>query len=272
MKTRVLTGLIGGLGALAALLFFPVWAIRLLVVVVCVITMYELLQACGCNHKGVTVTALLFAAVCPFLDLLDATVPVGCILTVYALVLAVIQVAHIERLPFAKTVFVFATSLGIVLPIATLAYIRALPDHGKAYVFLPLIVSWFADMGAYFAGTLFGKHKLCPKVSPKKTVEGLFGGMAAAVLFAVLGAWIYSWLTPDATWQIAYWRVALFALVISPASVMGDLLCSVIKRTQNIKDFGNLFPGHGGMLDRFDSLIFVAPLVYYVLQYIPMIQ
>lgn len=272
MKTRVLTGLVGGLSALAALLFFPAWAIRLLVVGVCGITMYELLQAGGCKHKGIGVTALLFAAACPFFDVIEEVVPVGAILVAYALVLAVIQVAYIERLPFAQTMFVFATSIGIVLPIATLAYIRALPDHGKAFVFLPLIVSWFADMGAYFAGTLFGKHKLCPKVSPKKTVEGLLGGMVAAVLFALLGAWIYQLLLPADTVHIVYWRVALFAFVISPASVMGDLLCSVIKRAQGIKDYGNLFPGHGGMLDRFDSLIFVAPIVYYALQYIPMIQ
>ena len=269
MKTRVLTGLFGGLGALAALLFFPVWAIRLLVVGVCVITAYELIRAGGCKHKGVMAAALLFAAVCPYLDVLDATVPVGCIVTVYALLFAVMQIATIDRLSFSQTAFVFATSIGIVMPISMLAHIRALPDHGKAYVFLPLIIAWFADMGAYFAGTLCGRHKLCPKVSPKKTVEGFFGGMMAAVAFSLLGAWIYQMLLPDGV-TVIYWRVALLALIVSPVSVLGDLICSVIKRSRNIKDFGNLFPGHGGMLDRFDSLVFVAPLVYYVLQFISM--
>ena len=135
-----------------------------------------------------------------------------------------------------------------------------------------MIIAWFSDMGAYFVGSFLGKHKLCEKISPKKTVEGFFGGIVTAVLFSLLGAWIYQTAFLTATGQqVNYWLVALVALVTAPISVVGDLSCSVIKRHRGIKDFGNIFPGHGGILDRFDSLIFVAPILYILCQRLPLV-
>lgn len=272
MKIRILTGLVAGIFAIVLLLLCPAWAIRFVVAAILCIAMHELLAAGGCKHKGLSAAAYLFAAVCPFFDLLSGTALVGAALTLYVFTLAMIQIVCIKRLSFAHTAFVMFVSVAVILPLGSLAYLRALEPHGLAYLFLAVIIAWFSDMGAYFAGSFLGKHKLCPLISPKKTVEGFFGGIISAVLFSLLGAWIYQTAVLGAEQQVVYWQVALVALVIAPMSVVGDLFCSVIKRYNHIKDFGNLFPGHGGMLDRFDSVTFVAPMLYAVCSYLPLIQ
>ncbi len=273
MKTRIITGAVGGVSAIAIFLFVPTLGIRVLAALICLLAMYELLQSCGCKHKGVWTSALIFAASCSFLDW-PCDVPLLWIaLVTYGLLLALNMIFSYDSLPFEQVVYIAFASIFVVMPIASLAYIRAIPVHGTAFLFLPLIIAWFSDMGAYFAGSFLGKHKLCEKISPKKTVEGFIGGIVAAVAFSLLGAWMYQMVSLDgAGLQVQYGWIALIALVTAPISVVGDLFCSVIKRRQGIKDFGNLFPGHGGVLDRFDSLIFVSPILHVLCSQLPLIQ
>jgi len=135
----------------------------------------------------------------------------------------------------------------------------------EAYmIWLIFIVSWGADTGAYFIGVFFGKRKLLPKISPKKTIEGAIGGMATAAILATALTWYF-----DKS-IVAY--VILIAIVGSMVSIIGDLVASKIKRQMDIKDFGNIMPGHGGILDRFDSLLLVSPFVYYALKLVIYIQ
>lgn len=275
LKTRIITGAVGGVSAIAILLFVPTLGIRVLAALICVLAMYELLQSCGCKHKGVWASALLFAASCSFLDMPFDVPLLWIALVAYGLLLALNLIFSYDTLPFEQVVYIAFASIFVVMPIASLAYIRAIPVHGTAFLFLPLIIAWFSDMGAYFAGSFLGKHKLCETISPKKTVEGFVGGIVAAVVFSLLGAWIYQVVLlnhSDAAMQVQYGWIALIALVTAPISVVGDLFCSVIKRRQGIKDFGNLFPGHGGVLDRFDSLIFVSPILYILCSHLPLIQ
>ena len=273
MKVRIITGAVAGFSAIAIFLFCPSIVIRVLTAVVALIAMYELLAAGKCSHKGVMTAAFMFAAACPFLDMFADFSLMWIVLLAYMLALALLMIVSHETLTLQTITYVLAVSVCVVLPISSLAYLRALSDHGKAYLFLPPMIAWFSDMGAYFAGSFFGKHKLCEKISPKKTVEGFFGGIVTSVLFTVLGAWIYqiAVLSADGL-QVSYWMIALIALVTAPISVLGDLFCSVIKRQCGIKDFGNIFPGHGGVLDRFDSLIFVAPILYVLCRMLPLIQ
>jgi phosphatidate cytidylyltransferase len=122
--------------------------------------------------------------------------------------------------------------------------------------------AWFTDIFAYFTGRLFGKHKLIPDVSPKKTVEGSIGGMIFCSLAFVGYAAIYNlWLMPESGDTISYVLMALVGLVASVVSQVGDLSMSVLKRHYGIKDFGWIFPGHGGILDRFDSVLAVSILL-----------
>ena len=160
----------------------------------------------------------------------------------------------------------FATYF-ITLFLLPLMQIRS--DYGIEAVLLVFLFSWMTDTGAYFAGRFFGKHKLIPSVSPKKTVEGAIGG----VVVAILSAWLYFWIlehfrSMESIAGIRYQKLMILGVIASIMSQFGDLAASVIKRDCGVKDFGSILPGHGGVLDRFDSVIVVTPLVYYFLMYV----
>ncbi len=127
-----------------------------------------------------------------------------------------------------------------------------------------------ADAGGFFIGATLGKHKLCPDISPKKTVEGVIGGVIFCVISAVLVGLLFQYLImPDL--EINFWALVLLGIIDAPISIIGDLSFSLIKRRYKIKDYGSIFPGHGGMLDRFDSIIFTAPVIVLLNQFIPII-
>ncbi len=145
----------------------------------------------------------------------------------------------------------------IPLTLTTAIFMRSGMEQGMYLIFLLLLIEWLTDSGAYFIGSAFGKHKLMPRVSPKKTVEGALGGIAAACLGALL---------LNAFAHIApYWLIVVIAVIVSVAGQFGDLCESAVKRWARVKDSGNLIPGHGGILDRFDSMFFAAPITYLIL-------
>ena len=140
-------------------------------------------------------------------------------------------------------------------------------ELGLADMGLIFVIAWGSDTAAYFCGTYFGKHKLIPRVSPKKTVEGSVGAVIIAALLCVLYAFIMQKCgsplgSPKS--PMSYTAVAMLGAVGSAASQLGDLTASAVKRDTGIKDYGKIFPGHGGFMDRFDSVIFIAPIVYFV--------
>jgi phosphatidate cytidylyltransferase len=128
------------------------------------------------------------------------------------------------------------------------------PEGSKLVYFLLLVV-WLGDSGAYYVGKTFGKHKLSPRISPKKTIEGLMGGVAASVITAVV---IHFTFFP----QFPLLHAIIAGVILSIAGVIGDLAESMWKRSADVKDSGTLLPGHGGFLDRFDSILFTAPILY----------
>jgi phosphatidate cytidylyltransferase len=145
-------------------------------------------------------------------------------------------------------------SVYLALPLALIVLMRQGP-HGAAWVFWLLLMAFCGDIGAFYAGSYIGRHKLCPTVSPKKTIEGALGGLGASVLIgAVFKALFLAHLPWDTT-------LALF-LIIGITAPLGDLFESMLKRVGDIKDSGVILPGHGGMLDRIDALIFAAPVAY----------
>jgi len=123
------------------------------------------------------------------------------------------------------------------------------------YLYLVFIIAFGTDTFAYIAGNLFGKNKLCPTISPNKTVEGFIGGIIGSVVLVILYS-LYLNIRP-------LWSMVILSILTSIISQLGDLAASKIKRITKIKDFGNIMPGHGGVLDRFDSIIFAAPVIYY---------
>ncbi len=147
------------------------------------------------------------------------------------------------------------TIFGVIYISYALLHIGMARSQFASYmVWIVFITAWATDTCAYFAGCFFGKHKLIPSVSPKKTVEGSIGGIAGSVMSCMIFGVVF---------EISLIHMALIGFAGSIVSQMGDLFASSIKRYIGIKDYGNVIPGHGGMLDRFDSIIFAAPLVYY---------
>lgn len=142
---------------------------------------------------------------------------------------------------------------------------------GVAFYFVTVFaLPWMADAGGFFIGATMGKHKLCPNISPKKTVEGAVGGVIFCIISALIVGVVFQYIImPD--YKINFWALALLGLLDAPISILGDLSFSLIKRSLNIKDYGSIFPGHGGMLDRFDSIVFTAPVLVAVNQFIPFI-
>jgi phosphatidate cytidylyltransferase len=146
------------------------------------------------------------------------------------------------------------------------AFALRIPPGGALLIF-PLVITWASDIGAYFTGRAIGGRKLIPSVSPGKTVAGAVGGLVASMLVA----WLYARtvLVPVANLGFTPWGALLFGAIISVAAQVGDLFESLIKREGGVKDSSRIIPGHGGVLDRFDSLIFVLPVAYLLLGWLP---
>ncbi|MEL4862133.1 phosphatidate cytidylyltransferase [Pseudoflavonifractor phocaeensis] len=141
-------------------------------------------------------------------------------------------------------------------------------ELGKYLILLPLVASFTSDAFALFAGMAFGKHKLAPDLSPKKTVEGAVGGFAGAIVCCLVYGAV---MQLGFGLSVSYLRLAVYGALGSVLSQLGDLSFSYIKRQYELKDFGNIFPGHGGVLDRFDSVLFCAPLIEILLHWLPAI-
>lgn len=158
---------------------------------------------------------------------------------------------------------VVITEFGIIYVLGFLMFIPLLygATDGKFLIGYIIIASWGTDTFAYFIGSKFGKHKLTP-ISPKKSIEGSIGGIVGAVILSLIYTFVLNQL---ADLEISYLAILGIIILLSILSQIGDLTASSIKRFVKIKDFGDIIPGHGGMLDRIDSIIFIAPFAYYLL-------
>lgn len=170
------------------------------------------------------------------------------------------------KIPFVRVALCFAG--GIIIPYLLCALVRILVmPLGRYYILMPFTIAFSSDCCAYLVGCKFGKRKLAPLISPKKSVEGVLGGLLGAIV-CMIGYGLV--LQHGFDFRVNYIFVIVYAVVGTVAGVFGDLCFSVIKRQTGIKDYGNLIPGHGGVLDRFDSMIIVAPLVEIMLTLMPM--
>jgi len=149
-------------------------------------------------------------------------------------------------------------------------YIRDLhgSTQGGFYILVALGAAWLSDTSAYFVGTFFGKRKLAPKVSPKKTIEGTLGGIVISTGLILLIGMIYE---ARLGARVDFLALAVLSPVFSVVAMLGDLAASAIKREYGVKDFGTIMPGHGGVLDRFDSVLFTLPAVYVATRYFELI-
>ncbi len=184
-------------------------------------------------------------------------------MALFILFLVAVMAVYVFTYPTYRSEQVMTVFFGLFYVAVMLSYIyqtRMLPD-GSVVVWLIFFSSWGCDTCAYCVGMLIGKHKMTPKLSPKKSIEGAIGGIVGAALLGFLFALAVN------HWAGAAARPLMYALICGVGAVIaqiGDLAASAIKRNHDIKDYGHLIPGHGGILDRFDSVIFTAPAIYYL--------
>jgi len=187
------------------------------------------------------------------------------VLVFTALCFAELLISH-GKLPFQQAAMTMIA--GLLIPFLLSALVRILMmENGRYLIPAPFVMAFMTDTGAYLVGCAIGKHKLCPIISPKKTVEGLVGG----ILGGIIGMIVYGLVLRNAFgFQVNFLFAGIYGAIGAGAATFGDLMFSVIKRQTGIKDYGKLLPGHGGILDRFDSVTIVAPVAELLLLILPL--
>ena len=264
MKKRIISSI--GLIPFAVAVVFSDITTVFIILILSLIAMYEYSYAMqSAGHKPIRVLGYVFCIFIVFISyqnyIFSQYFVAGVILFILTLLMYLI-IKHPE-LNIADAAITLFGMLYIPFMFSFIILIRRL-DGGSWYVWLPFIGAWSADTSAYFCGTYLGKRKLIPKVSPKKTVEGSIGGVAGAIIMVCL----YGLLINSYYMQLQLYHYIMIGFITGIVSQAGDLAASSIKRYSSVKDFGSLIPGHGGILDRFDSIIPIAPFIYFYIFFI----
>lgn len=277
MKSRLLVAAVGIPLLLVIIFLCPPVVTALAISLLCAIGARELLETTGIvTHRGIVAVSMVVAFLVPvwsylggacFRDL-ETQILVGAIgLFLFVLVLFVLAMADYPNVKFAGVTG--AVIAGVVIPLGLSSVLRILMmENGRCYVLVPILIPFIADAGAYFVGCAIGRHKLAPVLSPKKSWEGVFGGLAAGVIGMMLYGLVMQFVL-DMPYHYGY--AAIYGLLGAVISVIGDLSFSMVKRETGIKDYGTLFRAHGGVLDRFDSMSFAAPLVEILILLLPIL-
>ena len=280
MKTRIITALVGIVVLILVLFTFDTIVFNLVVAGISLLAMHEVYAALGFERTDWP----LYAVLVPYTLIV--------MLSTYQHIRALVMVASFLVVLFYSIYLVVRNGVvsyqkvsglllfsGIIMfcfySLIFLKKLLPVDRYGYDAVFFILLIlcfAWGGDTCAYFAGRAFGKHKLCPVVSPKKTVEGAIGGVLGTMVFGVAATLIYSAaadrmeiFTQSNIGVSMFVVIALLGIVAAVLGIYGDLFASVVKRQCGIKDYGIIFPGHGGILDRFDSVMFIAPFVTMVI-------
>lgn len=266
MKTRVLTGLLIIAVMTAIILVSNTVIYPIAISILATIAAYEVLKAINMKDKYlVSVPAYMISAVMPLLAYVLCNIlgknetvfilVLAFVLFVYMMWLFIVSVFSRGAISYAAVSSAMVTTIYVSACFSSLVILRYIDRIGLFCLGMVLIGAWISDVCAYFTGMLFGKHKLIPEVSPKKTVEGAVGAVVcttlAMVLYGLLVS-VFTDLVPN------YIVLAVSGAVLSVTGQVGDLLASVIKREHGVKDYGTLLPGHGGIMDRFDSVLAVS--------------
>lgn len=258
MKTRVLSGLL--LAPLLIIIVLGDWVLLIGGMLIGIFGVREFYN--GFQNIGIKPSYLIgYGSVIFLYAITIFALPVQFyMLWFFAVILSsLLYMFNIEKKELSDAM---ATLTGVIY-VVFLSYHIELIDQIPLYhtlLWLVILTAFGTDIMAYFSGYLFGKNKLCPKISPKKTVEGAIGGAIGSIIFCGLFGYIFV--------NELFFHCIIIGFIGSVAAQFGDLTASIFKRKMGIKDYGNLIPGHGGILDRFDSVLFTAPVVYYYIIFI----
>lgn len=269
MKQRIATAVIGLSIFFFVLAFYSTVFLNISVAIVVFLALYEMFHVTGVwENKPLSVLCFVFAVLPVFFSGSFQDEWLGYCEAVFVLAIFCILLFYHETLHYTKAAVAFAATIAIGYAGRILIRFREMggnPAEGIYYTLLAFGLAWLTDTGAYLFGITLGKHKLAPKISPKKTVEGAVGGVAFCFVTVWLLSWFYQWIC-SSIWQVGvmvdYTLLFLLTPIGSLLSMLGDLSASLIKRQCGVKDYGSLMPGHGGIMDRFDSVFFVLPFLY----------
>lgn len=274
LKTRVITSVVFIIVLVIVFFFFNTLLFDLIFTLICLVAVYEVYRAYQFGKGSLYIYIGFVPAVALILlsDYMSVRTWLLPVMFYFLLFIVLCTIIHVDTLNFQKLSGLTVFAMVLVFCFYSLISLKSLLPHDRygydaVYFFILILAyAWGGDTAAFFVGSKFGKHKIAPLVSPKKTVEGAIGGIFGSMILGMLVTFIYmsvfrQTITIEVVSGVYYLVVALFGIAASLLGLLGDLFASSIKRQCGIKDFGTIFPGHGGILDRFDSLILIAPLV-----------
>lgn len=266
MTTRLISAAVGIVITLVVLLLHNTIVFPIAVGIISLIMLMEFYKVNRLfKYRAATGAGMLFALLYP-ICLLGSASRFKMLLMVLCIIAVCGEYIFRKTAMYMRSFFAVVTGMFVIpFSLSTAVYLNnAHEQHGIIYVLLALAGAWIADSGAYFVGSAFGKHKLCPEVSPKKSIEGFVGGIVSDIVFFALFNVIYAGVASSKGMTVSFSWVStiLVAICCAVLGTVGDLSASVLKRQLEIKDYGNIMPGHGGLLDRFDSVLLVMPFLY----------
>lgn len=266
MLNRILVACVGIPIILVALFVLPPIFTPILIGVLSAGGTFEALQAIKMNHPRIALYTMLLAFAVPFWVWFGQARHWALLGLVIYLILVFLEAFFSDfRVRIERVGGGFFFALMISYCLSSVVSVRML-DLGTSYVLLPIALPFFADAAAMITGMFLGRHPLTPKLSPKKTVEGAIGGLVGAVVICLLYGLVFHKITGVTA---NYYFLAVYGIIGGVVTEVGDLAFSYIKRTRKIKDYGTLLRGHGGVLDRFDSVIFCAPVIELLIHWLP---
>lgn len=272
MATRIIVAAIA-IPLLVLLIFMaPLWGFSIVVGLISAGAAWELLR---CINADMPKRFRAYASAAGFLTPVACAFVSGSTVTNTAVYLLTLLIFGELMLSFRREEHIKVETVlqvlfaGGIMPLLLASLVRVgLRDNSSVYLFLPFVAAFSSDSGGYFAGMFFGKRKAFPHLSPNKTLAGCIGGFVSAIGFMLL----YGFVLSRFDYTVNYYIMALYGLLGSLACQLGDLAFSAVKRQYGIKDYGRLIPGHGGMLDRFDSMHFTAPMIEVLVLVLPAIR
>lgn len=271
MRTRIITAVIAIAAFIPVLYFSDTFIFTLFCCLISLIALYEMIGCIGTRKKWfLSIPVMLISVIMPLISRLlgndGQTFKYIFLLSFFIITWSFVCATFSKgRIPVDSAALTAATTVYIAFGVSSILLLRYM-ENGKYIYLLAFVLPWMSDTFAYFGGFLLGKHKLIPDVSPKKTIEGCISGILGSGLTAVLyGVILSSALDVHPT----YFELFIVGMIVSLLSQTGDLIASLIKRHFGIKDYGFILPGHGGILDRFDSILLAAPALYFVCELLP---
>lgn len=263
MKTRITTGVIGAACLIALVIYASPYFIAAVAFAASILGLYEFYRVTGVFKNRPFCIAGYIGGALVMLNNLELLIPRACfsfVICIWLLVIFIIMLIQHQKTDTSQAALTVFSVFYIPNLFSYIPLVILMPE-GRFIIWFVLIGAFATDTFAYFTGVFFGRHKLCPNISPKKTVEGAIGGTLGCGIFFLVAGYIF-----NSVFNTGFSLTFLFltGIVAAIAAQLGDLTASVIKRNYGVKDYGTLFPGHGGIMDRCDSLIFTAPFIYFL--------